>query len=187
MKNIELHGVDFRSEKEYGKVMKGIVHHQCLLESEKLSFENEEFDIVILNQVLEHTKDIFWIINEALRVLKVGGKLIVGVPNLASFHNRVQLLIGQQSSSIKILGSHVRGFTHKQTKQCLEFHHICKVVAFKGSGFYLVPKFMIKIMMNIFPTFAVSLFFLCEKKSNNSYLSELKKYGFETAYKGINC
>jgi SAM-dependent methyltransferase len=81
------------------------------IEKELLPFSSGDVDVIIANQVLEHTKDIFWIFHEISRVLPVGGKIIIGVPNLASFHNRVLLAVGRQPSPIKSASAHVRGFT----------------------------------------------------------------------------
>jgi len=51
-----------------------------VMDAENLTFENGEFDTVVLGQVLEHVVDVDKTIQEALRVLKPGGRLIVNVP-----------------------------------------------------------------------------------------------------------
>jgi ubiquinone/menaquinone biosynthesis C-methylase UbiE len=43
------------------------------LESAPLPFNEGSFDIALSNQTLEHVKEIFWILHEVSRVLKVGG------------------------------------------------------------------------------------------------------------------
>ena len=63
------------------------------LEKDPLPLADESIDVVMSNQVLEHVKEIFWILHEASRVLRVGGHMIIGVPNLASYHNRLLLLL----------------------------------------------------------------------------------------------
>ena len=57
------------------------------IERESLPFSDNSFDLIVVNQVMEHVKEIFWIISELRRVLKPGGRLIIGVPNLASLHH----------------------------------------------------------------------------------------------------
>lgn len=53
---------------------------------EEFSLENsEQYDIVCSFQVLEHIQDIDSFISSAVKVLKPGGKLIIGVPNNDSF------------------------------------------------------------------------------------------------------
>lgn len=48
---------------------------------EKLKFEDNFFDIVFQNEVLEHVQDDVQTLRESLRVLKPGGKLIFFTPN----------------------------------------------------------------------------------------------------------
>ena len=61
------------------------------LEKDSFPFNNESLDLIIANQILEHCKEIFWIHHEIFRTLKVGGTLIIGVPNLAAYYNRLGL------------------------------------------------------------------------------------------------
>jgi ubiquinone/menaquinone biosynthesis C-methylase UbiE len=48
--------------------------------AECLPYEDGEFDTVVLGQTLEHVRNVSKAIKEALRVLKVGGRVIVNVP-----------------------------------------------------------------------------------------------------------
>ena len=48
---------------------------------EKLPFPDDYFDLVLSHEVLEHVQDDQQAINEILRVLKPGGRLILFVPN----------------------------------------------------------------------------------------------------------
>lgn len=85
-----------------------------------LPLDDGSVDIIILNQILEHTKEVFWVLHECSRVLKNGGTLIVGVPNLAAWHNRFILLLGIQPPAIASLSCHVRGFTGDDLAQLLQ-------------------------------------------------------------------
>jgi ubiquinone/menaquinone biosynthesis C-methylase UbiE len=49
--------------------------------AEKLEFEDDKFDIVFSNEVLEHVENDRKSVEEALRVLKSGGKFIIFTPN----------------------------------------------------------------------------------------------------------
>ena len=79
----------------------GYLVHTLNLEKDPFPFPDESIDYLIANQILEHCKEIFWILHEATRVLKVGGSIYVGVPNLASLHSRLLLLFGFQPTCIK--------------------------------------------------------------------------------------
>ena len=72
------------------------------LEKDTFPFENESLDLIIGNQILEHCKEIFWIHHEIFRTLKVGGHMIVGFPNLATYYNRISLLFGIQPFCISL-------------------------------------------------------------------------------------
>jgi methionine biosynthesis protein MetW len=61
-----------------------------------LPFSADHFDCVIFGEVIEHLVDPDAALREISRVLKAGGTLIVTTPNLASWFNRVLLLLGVQ-------------------------------------------------------------------------------------------
>ncbi|WGI17639.1 class I SAM-dependent methyltransferase [Methanonatronarchaeum sp. AMET-Sl] len=75
---------------------KDIEFKSCNLDKVSIPFEDNQFDIVIFTEVLEH---IFAppskVLNEINRILKNNGKLIISVPNIASLHRRVKLLLGR--------------------------------------------------------------------------------------------
>lgn len=52
-------------------------------------FASRHFDVILINQVLEHVHDPMVVLREANRLLKDGGKLIVGVPNIESYESRI--------------------------------------------------------------------------------------------------
>jgi ubiquinone/menaquinone biosynthesis C-methylase UbiE len=56
-------------------------HNISLCAGESLSFQNESFDIVFHNEVLEHVKDDSKTLQECFRVLKKGGYIIFFTPN----------------------------------------------------------------------------------------------------------
>lgn len=53
---------------------------------EALPFPDNTFDLVTMNQVLEHVQDIQRVLEEALRVLKPNGVLLFSTPNYLSFY-----------------------------------------------------------------------------------------------------
>ena len=144
----------------------GIEVFSANIEHDRLPFENNQCDLIIANQVLEHTKEIFWIFNEISRVLPVGGHLIIGVPNLASLHNRLLLLLGKQPSPIKTASAHIRGFTKGDILHFLEscFPGGYRMTAFGGSNFYPFPPVIAKPLAHLMPTMAWGIFLLFEKK-----------------------
>ena len=81
------------------------------VETSSLPLPEASVDLIIANQIFEHCKEIFWIFHEASRVLKPNGVFIVGVPNLASLHNRYLLLVGKQPTSIQLWSAHILRMT----------------------------------------------------------------------------
>jgi ubiquinone/menaquinone biosynthesis C-methylase UbiE len=53
---------------------------------ESLPFPDETFDLITMNQVLEHVQNIPRALDEAMRALKPGGILIFSTPNYLSFY-----------------------------------------------------------------------------------------------------
>jgi Methylase involved in ubiquinone/menaquinone biosynthesis len=144
----------------------GIVVHQLNIERDSLPYTDESIDVVIANQILEHTKEIYWIFHEITRVLPVGGKVILGVPNLASLHNRLLLLFGKQPTSIKTSSAHIRGFTRGDILRFLEdcYPGGYELKNFGGSNFYPFPRGVAKILSRAFPSMAWGIFLHLEKR-----------------------
>lgn len=139
--------------------------HQVDLERERLPLEDGTIDVVIANQILEHTKEIFWIFHEIARVLRPGGRLIVGVPNLASLHNRLLLLAGRQPSVIKSASAHVRGYTRADLLGFLEqaAPGTFRLLDTGGANFYPLPPALARPAARLLPGMAWGLFLHLEK------------------------
>jgi len=163
---------------------KGITVHEADLERGPFPLEDGSAHVVVANQVLEHTKEIFWIASEVSRVLKPGGVFIAGLPNLASLHSRVMLALGMQPSPIEVLGPHVRGFTRAGFRRFIETGGFFEVLETKGSNFYPFPKAIAAPLAALFPSLAVSVFFACRRTDNPGlFIEVLKARFFETAYR----
>lgn len=142
----------------------GIQTHQVNFESAPIPLKDESVDVIISNQVLEHCKEVFWNLHEMARCLQVGGYLMIGVPNLASLHNRFLLLIGQQPTCIQNCSAHVRGFTFADLNRLLGifpggFELICR----RGANFYPFPPRAAQFLARVFPSMAWGLFLLLKK------------------------
>ena len=153
------------------------------IENTCFPYEDASIDIVMANQVLEHTKELFWIFAEVARILKPGGVFIVGVPNLASLHNRVALLTGRQPPSIKTLGPHVRGFTKEAMREFAQSGDFFVLRAYAGSNFYPFPPAVARRLGRWLPGFAVGNFYRLERTAKTgSFLDVLDREFFETPY-----
>lgn len=150
--------------------------HVLNIETQPLPFPNEGIDLTIANQVLEHTKEIFWIFHEVTRSLRVGGHFLIGVPNVASLHNRLLLLFGVQPTQHKLCSAHVRSFSKDDTLKFIEacFPGGYELAAFGGAQFYPFPRRLARPLANLFPSAAFSIFFLLRKR--REYSGEFAAY-----------
>lgn len=165
---------------------KKIAVHSLNLETEAFPFADRSVDLVLANQVLEHTKEIFWICHEVTRILKDDGYFLIGVPNLASFHNRALLMLGRQPTAIQTASAHIRGFTKHDL---LRFFGKCfpdgyELVAFGGSNFYPFPPAIAKPLAAIWGGGAVSIFLLLRKRRPyaGSFIEYPEREKLETNY-----
>ncbi len=117
-----------------------------------------------------------------LRVLEVGGYLMISIPNLASLHNRILLMFGCQPTSIKTNSAHVRGFTKKDLLDFINtiFPHGMELIDFKGSNFYPFPPFLANPLSSLFPNLSWGNVFLFKKI--HSYNNQFIKYPVENKY-----
>jgi len=77
------------------------------LEIDRIPFEDEMLDLVICNQALEHLKNYNNVIDHIIRVTKMGGYIVIGIPNLTHLINRIYSLFGRQPMCIDINSSHI--------------------------------------------------------------------------------
>jgi SAM-dependent methyltransferase len=162
---------------------KGIETFPINVERDRLPFADQSLDVVSMNQVLEHTKDIFFIFSEVSRTLKPGGLFLLGVPNLAAWHDRLLLLIGRQPSGMKVLGPHVRGFTRQGLRKFAECDGFFALEGFRGSAFYPFPAGVSKVLARLFPGLATAIFFRLRRTGKPGlFIEVLRARRFETDY-----
>lgn len=92
---------------------------------EQFPWGTATFDAVVAGEVIEHVIDTDHLLRETSRVLRPGGILVITTPNLASFENRVRLLLGRYPMwmDCQIQGSgHLRYYTPGVLRCQLEQH-----------------------------------------------------------------
>lgn len=173
---LNLHGIENYPPYVEDCKRAGIHVESVDIERDPYPFADASMDVIICNQVLEHTKEIFWIFSEFARILKTGGKLILGTPNLASFHNRMLLLFGQHPTAQQSFSAHVRSFTLPDQKTLAETGGFFRFEKRAGSNFYPFPPALSKPLARMLPGMAWGLFTCYERTQNRSpyleYLSE---------------
>lgn len=69
--------------------------------TERLPYEDDSWDLVLLTEVIEHMADFTALLQEVDRILKPDGHLILSAPNIQRIHSRVWFLL---SGHHKIIG-----------------------------------------------------------------------------------
>lgn len=162
--NSELHAVESWEPNVLKLEAKNIRVTKLNFEETKLPYPDQHFDLIISNQVIEHTKEIFWTMHEITRVLKDGGHFLIGFPNLGSLHNRLLLLAGRQPTCIQNSSAHIRGFTASDLIKFIDiFPGGYELMNRKGSNFYPFPAIVAKPLAVMLPHLAWSNFLLLKK------------------------
>jgi ubiquinone/menaquinone biosynthesis C-methylase UbiE len=133
------------------------------LETEILPYDNDIFDFVICNQVLEHLKNYSKVIDELTRVTKTKGYILIGIPNLAHLINRIYLLFGIQPMCIAMDSSHVRAFTHRSFVRMLDSLSEIRLLDVEGSIMYPLPLFLAKAFARHFVGLSGYVCYLLQK------------------------
>jgi methionine biosynthesis protein MetW len=95
----EVHGVEIVQEQAQKAAGRGIVIVAADL-NEPLPYDDETFDVVCSNQVIEHLANTDRFLTEMFRILKRGGYAVVSTENLSSWHNIGALILGWQPFSL---------------------------------------------------------------------------------------
>ena len=120
------------------------------LEIDDIPYEDNKFDLVICNQVLEHLKNYRKVMDDLIRVTRKGGYIVIGIPNLAHLINRIYLLFGIQPMCIPLNGFHVMGFTHKSFVKLVNSLPKVELIDSTGSIMYPLPFIIAKYLANWF-------------------------------------
>jgi SAM-dependent methyltransferase len=179
-------GIDVGSWNKESLLGAGIETLVLDIETQSLPFDDETLDMVIANQVLEHTKQVFFINHEIFRTLKVGGLLYLGVPNVLSLHNRLLGLVGVHPTCAKLISGHVRVFSKRDVIFFYETiaGRFTALEGFYGAQFYPFPRRIARPLATLLPSLAVSIFFLIRKMAayEGEFVDWLPKAELETNF-----
>jgi 2-polyprenyl-3-methyl-5-hydroxy-6-metoxy-1,4-benzoquinol methylase len=83
---------------------------------------NQRFEYIIFSNILEHLYDPCLTIKNYLKFLKPDGKILISVPNVAVWFNRIKLLFGNfdYTDTGTMDKTHIRFFTFKTAKMMVE-------------------------------------------------------------------
>lgn len=177
----KLYGIEIASE-YLGENLKQKAVNICAADlNEPLPLDDEDFDVVHSNQVIEHLYNTDVYIKEIYRVLKPGGYAIISTPNLAAWYTIFFLVLGLQPISAKVsdrvcrLGNpfdpggymakyerqypyheHLRLFTYHALKELFQYYGF-KIVKIIGVGYYPFYGNAAQLLSRIDPRHSVIL------------------------------
>jgi len=162
----QVYGVEVVDEQISLAQSKGIIVEKGDL-NKLIPFENNAFDVIHANQVIEHLYDTEKFMLEINRLCNVGGYIVLSTENASSWHNIFALVLGWQMFSLTNVCSygsvgnplaihrgdtgtswksmeHIRIFAYRGLIEYIE-HFGFKVESILCSGYYPLPNWFAKI------------------------------------------
>lgn len=142
-----------------------------------LPLPDQSFDVIHANQVIEHLADADCFVSEIARLLSPAGYAIISTNNLASLHNIVSLMLGQQPppahvSNRVLLGNgvnplhgtahenaamaHLRIFSYRALREFLA-HYGLRAERYGTVGFYPFPVPIARALCRLLPIYGAFL------------------------------
>lgn len=134
----EAYGIDFLSGRLETARSRGInTKLTDLNESIPLDFPDAFFDCIYMGDIIEHLFCPDYLLEESFRLLCPGGYAVITTPNLASWRNRVSLLLGWQPVDSEVStryrvgnprapkslpSGHIRVFTSRALRELVEHY-----------------------------------------------------------------
>ena len=138
-------GIDISQDHVTAARDAGVDARLCDLNRDALPFGDAEFDLIFAGEVIEHLVDTDGFLAEVRRCCKPSGHLIVTTPNLASFENRIRLLLGVYPVwlNYNLAGSgHVRAYTPRVLKRQLSTNGF-RVLRHTGNWVPFIPQYFV--------------------------------------------
>jgi methionine biosynthesis protein MetW len=102
-KGVKAQGIEINEEAIYKCVEKGLSVFHSDIDTGLPEYPDHSFDYVILNQSLQESKKVNYVLQEALRV---GKKVVIGFPNFAYLPSRLMLCFEGKAPITKSLPYH---------------------------------------------------------------------------------
>ena len=114
-RGISVFGLDIEQQKISLSKREGIIVTVSDI-SRGLPYKDNFFDVVLAGEIIEHIIDTDYFLEEAYRVLKDNGTLLITTPNLVNLENRLRILIGRYPIFVDYTSrgdNHVRAYTER--------------------------------------------------------------------------
>jgi ubiquinone/menaquinone biosynthesis C-methylase UbiE len=98
----EIHGIDKDEQALEEARQKKVRTHHVDVSQFALPFPDSYFDLIISFGMLDYLPTYDEALREIGRVTRVGGYALISLPNLASWHNRIGMLLGYQPRDVEV-------------------------------------------------------------------------------------
>jgi len=154
---VDVHGVEMMTE--HADQARSCGFQVVEADASELPFDDDAFDLVHANQIIEHLRGTDAFLRECRRVVAPGGRVVISTNNLSSWHNVVALALGWQpfpshvSDEVHVGNpadprrglmhadagqTHLRVFTARSLSE-LAAHHDLRLVQMATNGYYPFP------------------------------------------------
>jgi len=146
-KKIKAQGIELREKAIYECVEKGLSVFHGDIEGGLGEYPDDSFNYVILNQSMQETKKIEFVLQESLRV---GRKVIIGFPNFAYIRSRFDLFFRGKAPVTPSLPYSWYESPNVHFLSLKDFKNYCKEKGIKIlETYYLGKKNVIKLFPNL--------------------------------------
>jgi ubiquinone/menaquinone biosynthesis C-methylase UbiE len=115
------------------------LHNVRMADADDIPFNDNQFDIIVASDIIEHTRDDRRVVKELLRVLKPQGILFVNVPAFRFLWSKHDVAL-----------HHFRRYTLPQIRRLLRGEGF-KILKISYSNFFLfLPVFVVRTTQNMF-------------------------------------
>lgn len=134
-KHLEYWGVDFDEKALEIAKQKGAIIKYVRFDTELLPFQ-EQFDIIVVGEVLEHLINPAKILEQMQQLIKPDGMVLISLPNECTIYHRIMCLFGKGVDSLAFkLYKHLHLPTIKQSEQFISnYFKIIKKAYFINPG-----------------------------------------------------
>ncbi|MDD2866724.1 MAG: methionine biosynthesis protein MetW [Candidatus Omnitrophota bacterium] len=159
-KGARVQGIELSEEAIYRCVEKGLSVFHSDIDSGLIEYPDKSFDYVILNQSMQETKKVDFVLKEALRV---GKKVIVGFPNFAYVSARLRLFFSGETPVTPSLPYRWYNTPNLHFLSISDFRNFCEEKNVRIlNTYYLGRRHLVRIWPNLF---ALSAIFVIQSSS----------------------
>jgi 2-polyprenyl-3-methyl-5-hydroxy-6-metoxy-1,4-benzoquinol methylase len=145
-------------------------------ERDRFPFEDGSMDLLVCGETIEHVVNTDWFMCEVNRVLKVGAPAVFSIPNINQWIGLGMMAIFDLPPrySARFRAAHVRDFTYRTSKKCLQAFGF-EILHAEGTGVFVpgLKKHVLHGLTKLFPRHGAEIVFHLRKTRNVAYDASL--------------